>query len=519
MTSTLEIERKFEVPEDLELPDLSGAGGATEVVDLGVAELRATYFDTADLRLAAAGVTVRRRTGGDDEGWHLKLPTGKDRFELGLPLSRAKHTVPKEFRDSLRAITGGEELHPCCVITTRRQRYQLENEDTGVLAEVADDLVTAERAGPLTDDEDTSDPEDGDAVRSWREWEVELRNGPRSVLDEVAERLTQVGARESSWGSKLSRTLQVSVPQGPRTPSKAKKKSSAAQVLDAKFAQLWAEYRLRDVAVRRDLPDAVHQLRVSVRRLRSLLATYRPLLDREVSEPLREELKWLGDLLGKPRDAEVVRDLVLSAQDQLPRELVRGDLGRGVGQVFEREYAEGHADLIAAMDSERYWRLHDALERFSPDPPWRGKASKRASKVLPARVAKEWRRVEKRMTRVAKVGPDDETAYAERLHDARKAAKRLRHAAEAAEPVTGKDARRLGKAAKRFQSHVGKYNDSRVVRERLLHLADTASPGAGEAFTLGALYGRVQRTGDELVAEVPQRWKRLSRRKLRSWLD
>lgn len=507
MASSLEIERKFEAPADLEVPDLTDAGGAARVVDAGEVELRATYFDTADLRLACAGVTVRRRTGGNDEGWHLKLPTGKDRFELGLPLSRAKHSVPKEFRDALRSIVGDEDLAPRCVVTTRRRRHQLEDEDGDLLAEVADDHVTAERLDPSGETE----------PQAWREWEVELGEGDESVLDDVAARFAEAGAAESSWGSKLTRALGVTVPSGPRAPSMATKKASAAEVLEERFALLWEEFRLRDVAARRDLPDGVHQLRVTVRRLRSLLATHRPLLDRDVSDPLRDELKWLGDLLGVPRDAEVVRDLVLAALDQLPPELVRGDVGRGVGQAFDREHGEGFTTLAEAMDSERYWRLREALEGFVAEPPWRPKAAKRAAKVLPQRVAHEWRRVEKRLARVAEVDPDVEDAYAERLHEARKAAKRLRYAAESARPAVGKPARRTAKEAKRFQSHAGEYNDTRVVRHRLLHLADNSSPDPGEAFTLGALYGRVQRHGDELVEGVPLRWERLCRAKLRSW--
>ena len=61
--------------------------------------------------------------------------------------------------------------------------------------------------------------------------------------------------------------------------------------------------RRLDPAVRLDADDAVHKMRVAVRRLRSTLATYRRLLDRDVTEPLRDELKWLGGVLGAVRDA------------------------------------------------------------------------------------------------------------------------------------------------------------------------------------------------------------------------
>ncbi len=510
MESAVEIERKFEVPEDLAVPDLTGVAGVARVVDAGEDELEATYFDTTDLRLATTGVTVRRRTGGGDEGWHLKLPTGSDRFELRLPLSRAKHTVPKEFRDALQSVVGDAELRPCCVVRTQRRRHHLEDDEGRVLAEVADDRVTAERVDPV---------DDAAAASSWREWEVELEAGGRPLLGEVASLLLEAGATESSWGSKLARTLGVEVPPGPRRPPKAGKKDSAASVLERRFAYLAAQLRLREVAVRRDLPDGVHQLRVTVRRLRSLLATARPLLDREVSEPLRAELQWLGDLLGAPRDAEVARDLVLAALEEVPAEEVRGDLRGDLDRAFAEEYAAGYAPLAEALDSERYRALRDSLERFVAQPPWRGRAHTRADRVLAARVAHEWRRVEKRAARAAAVDPaDDEEAYAARMHAARKAAKRLRYAAEAAAPVAGKPARRLARQAKRFQSRTGEYNDTHLLRRRLAHLVDTADPDAGEAFTLGVLHGRVQRHGAQLRRDLPARWKRLARPKLRRWM-
>lgn len=509
----LERERKLEVHDDRQLPDLAGSAGVFSVVDGGERELTATYFDTADLALVRAGITVRRRVGGDDEGWHLKLPTGKDRFELDLPLSRAQHMVPKDFRESLRSVTGDHDVRPCCEIATVRHRYLLLDEAEVVLAEVVDDRVRSRR---LDLEGDAAEP------RSWREWEVEQRHGDEAVLDELTTRLTAAGGSPTLRRSKLARALDEEVPAGPRGPSGHAKKASAATVLAAVLAGLGEEFRLRDVAVRHDLPDAVHQMRVTVRRLRSLLATYRPLLDRGVSEPLRAELTWLGDLLGEPRDAEVVRDLVLDTLEELPPELVRGDVGSRVRRAFDEEHAAAYDVLASAMRSDRYWRLHASLTDVAAEPPWRGKAAEQARRVLPRRVAREWRRVEKRMSAVEALDPADPGDQVERrrrLHEARKSAKRLRYAAEVAEPVAGKDARRLVKAAKRFQSLVGELNDTTVVRQRLLDLADGSSATPGAAFTLGALQGHVQRQGEELVAKVPATWQRLARPRLRRWLE
>src|SRR3954449_1395218 len=93
-----EVEKKYVADDRFELPPLTELmaeakgrrdGGIAPVVEGEPARqrLEATYFDTADLRLASAGLTLRRRTGGDDAGWHLKIPAGSDTPSGGrLPL-------------------------------------------------------------------------------------------------------------------------------------------------------------------------------------------------------------------------------------------------------------------------------------------------------------------------------------------------------------------------------------------------------------------------------------------------
>src|SRR4051795_11346752 len=114
MTSHTEVELKFDVPVDGSPPDLSEVCAAVS----GPAELRleATYFDTEDLRLARRRLTLRRRSGGDDAGWHLKLPVSADeRIELRRPLGRATTRVPKPLVDEIRAIVRDRPLVPIAV--------------------------------------------------------------------------------------------------------------------------------------------------------------------------------------------------------------------------------------------------------------------------------------------------------------------------------------------------------------------------------------------------------------------
>src|SRR5690349_21303557 len=125
-TSVTETERKYEAPSDASLPDLTEITGvATGPEEF---DLEATYFDTTDYRLARAGVTLRRRVGGDDEGWHLKLPAGEDsRQEVRVPLGRGTKNPPKDLSTLVRAHTRGQGLGPIAEIHTNRRRWQLTN--------------------------------------------------------------------------------------------------------------------------------------------------------------------------------------------------------------------------------------------------------------------------------------------------------------------------------------------------------------------------------------------------------
>ena len=93
----METEQKFDVPAGFAVPTLTGPGVAS-MTPPDVLHLSATYFDTAGLRLAAAKIALRRRTGGTDPGWHIKLPVSADtRRELHFPLDEGEHEVPARW--------------------------------------------------------------------------------------------------------------------------------------------------------------------------------------------------------------------------------------------------------------------------------------------------------------------------------------------------------------------------------------------------------------------------------------
>jgi inorganic triphosphatase YgiF len=202
----IETERKYEAAAGFRLPDLTGLAAGAAAGAARTDELRAVYYDTARLALAAAGITLRRRTGGPDAGWHLKLPAGTDRRrEVHAPLGDGTEPVPASLAGRVADWTGGQPLRPVARLDTIRRVLPLAGQDGQVLAEIADDLVTGWLPGP-----------GGQGWReesAWREIEAELKSGPASLLDAVGDRLRQAGAVPSAAASKLGRLL-----SGPGSP-------------------------------------------------------------------------------------------------------------------------------------------------------------------------------------------------------------------------------------------------------------------------------------------------------------
>src|SRR3954449_13240747 len=145
----LEVEKKYLADDSFQLPSLvdlvlgegddrAAPDGGVPLAEGGAATLRlsATYFDTADLRLAAAGLTLRRRTGGEDAGWHLKVPAGPGaRSEVRLPPTRAARSVPPALQRMVRVHSGGAPLQPVAQIDTERTVRRLVDPTGQVLVE------------------------------------------------------------------------------------------------------------------------------------------------------------------------------------------------------------------------------------------------------------------------------------------------------------------------------------------------------------------------------------------------
>ncbi|MFE1290211.1 CHAD domain-containing protein [Streptomyces sp. NPDC058751] len=495
--STRETERTYAAPDaDVSwLSDLAGTGPVASVADQGMQELDAVYYDSDDLRLTGTRASLGRRTGGTDPGWHLKLPLpGDSREEIESPL--ASKDVPDELRDLTLSRTHGTALRPVVRVRSSRSLHHLLDAEGDVLAELSMDEVSAEA---LLDDE-------GRAV--WTEMEVELvEDGDPALLDDVEKVLHRHGLDRAQSPSKVVRALTETTSLLKDTPGAhpdVAQGSAGAYVL-AYVDRLVGALTDLDPAVRRDAPDSVHRMRTTTRRLRGCLRSYRSVLDREATDPVRRDLKWLANELGVERDHEVLRERLTSGVRELPGELVLGPVEARLKAWDVARRTEARRRTLDALASPRYLSLLEDLKSLTEAPPLRSaKAAGKPGKVLGKALRKEYRRLARRMDPALDMAPGPERDTA--IHDARKTAKRLRYAAEAARPALGGPVRRLGKRAKAVQRVSGAQHDSVVTREALRRLAVSAQASGEPGFTWGVLHGQEGAAAGTRERQLPQAW-------------
>ncbi|GJF34360.1 CHAD domain-containing protein [Kitasatospora sp. NE20-6] len=537
----IEQERKYQggpLPQHLDR-----VPGVARVLPADPQELDAVYYDTADHALLRRGITLRRRTGDQDEGWHLKLPRGPDTREeihaadpdgtaqdgaapggaapngadpdAGVPGAK----VPEELALRVAVFARGHALRPVVRMHTHRRRHHLLDDGGHVLAEITEDAVEARVPGPVDHPGGGNGPPDGSghgtpATAAWNEIEIELGDGDTALLDHVDEVFTGGGLARSPHPSKLARALgelgRTDTPGGPPDPPPVRLPAGTpAAVVAARIRDLVDTLVDLDPRVRLDEPDAVHRMRVTARRLRSVLTAHRRLLDRGRSDPLAGELRLLGRTLGRARDQEVLGERLVAALDRLPGPLRGGALRGRITAHYARQYHRAWQQVLAELDGPRHHRLLDEAERFAADPPFTAAARrKKASAYFSRTLRREQRRVVRRLDPALRLDPGPERDAA--LHRARKAAKRARYAAESARPVAPKRAKKFVRRMKDLQQALGDRQDTAVARAALVDLGS----GGDDGFALGVLYGLQQGDAAEAERRVPALLRRARRRGL-----
>ncbi|MCU1459232.1 MAG: hypothetical protein JWL73_3324 [Actinomycetia bacterium] len=493
-----EREIKLAVPPGFRLPSLDGLLGGVIAVPLPDVTLAAVYHDTADLRLARAGASLRYRS---DDGWTVKLPQSTSAAGLltrsELPVPGGPGPVPPAALDLVRAYARTARVDVATRLRTHRRRVELVDLDGKPLAEVTDDEVSVL---------------DGRRVASrFRELEIELAEHATEQLAElIVDALRAAGAGAPDPIPKVVRALgpraleppDVVVPDVGTTAADAVRRAIAASV--ERLVEHDAPTRIGED------PEGVHQMRVAARRLRSDLRTFRSLLEPSWNDPLRDDLQWLGAELGAVRDAEVLagRLLDLAATLPEPESGAAGQLIDGLLQQGDR----ARADLRAALRSDRYLELLDRLVAAAQEPPFAAgsEADEPAAEVVGTLVRAPWRHLHRAVDELGE-DPADQA-----LHEVRKRAKRARYAAEAVAPVIGKPARKFADAVAEVQTVLGDHMDA-VMAEAWLRAAGLAEPGT-VAFAAGALAAKESALAQTARDAFPAVWDAADRKRLRRWM-
>src|SRR5438067_116872 len=369
--------------------------------------METVYYDTADLRLAPWGVSLRRRAG---EGWTLELaPPPSTPGKPGAVLERDELTFqggaakpPEAALEVVRAYVRKAELVPVARLSTVRRRVRLVDATGTRVAEVVDDEVSVR---------------DGRRVAArFREIEVEVpsSNGAEGadptegIIAPLVTRLRGAGAGAPDPTPKHIRALGPRAIEPPEvSPQPLAPDAAAKDLIKNAIAESVAALLHHDPLVRtgRD-PEAVHQARVATRKLRSNLRTFGPLLDVEWTEPLRSELGWLAIGLGAVRDREVLLERLRDRAQSLPASDLRS--AASLLHLLELDIESLRQNLATDLDSQRYLDLLERLVEAAHSPATIGGAEQPASTALPPLATTPWRRLRAAVRRLQVIPTDAE---------------------------------------------------------------------------------------------------------------
>ncbi|HVU73982.1 MAG TPA: CHAD domain-containing protein [Mycobacteriales bacterium] len=502
--------RHFDVPALFTLPALDGADGRPGAPGIAAtrtaapAPLRIVHLDTPDLRLTRAGVTLQHSSGRDARArWTVTVPS------LAAPVIEthvgAQAQIPTPVLDLLTPWLRGADVAPVATLRAERRAHSLLDVEGNVVGEVFDDTVSVI---------------DGRRVMA-RSRELVLVPADRATEPVDAELLEAVVTRLAEAGATPNDGAQDAVLRalGPRATAsddipatgRVRPTDPAAAVVAHALRSGASKLRIADSAVRRDLPDGVHQMRVACRRMRSDLKTFAALVDHTWAERIRNELSWLAGSLGAARDLEVQRGRladVASADPLAP--LDPGDLARLDTMLAAREdVARKHVAKV--LRSKRYVAVVDLLVESAAWPRTTPAADAPASAVLPPLVLAAWERLVRSVGKLDDHDPDDD------WHRARIHAKRARYAAEAVVPALGARAGATAKAAAAIQEVLGDHQDAATAAALVLDIAAAHAHDGDFCVTLGRLAERERAAVRRSRERMPAVWAATRPSKVVAW--
>ena len=498
-----EVELKLAVHGPFDVPELSSVDGVAEVAEARPQHLRATYYDTEDLRLARNGITLRYRSGEEPGAtWTVKLPvdgvSSKVSRREEINVTGGASTVPRAAADLVTAFARSAPLAPITRIHTRRNRWNLITGEGVVGTELVDDEVSITEGSRV--------------VARFRELEIEDKGAGEDTLEKVGDALRAAGAMSGDQTPKAVRALGARATAAPDVvpPKKISPKEPAGHAVGASLATGTLRLMLNDPHTRLGDEDAVHQMRVAARRMRSDLRTFGPLVEAGWAEALVAELKWVADALGEVRDLDVMQGRLRKAG---------GGMEDSLGPLFESmdvKHDVARDRLIEALRSSRYTDLLDGLVEAGHSPVLTEAAAEPCAEALPRLVKEAWRKLARRARSLRPGDPNED------FHRVRILAKRARYAAEAVAPSLGK---KVGKQAQSFASDcadvqdvLGTLQDAVVSAGMVRHLATEHATDGSFNLALGRLLERQDHNAREARQRFPKVWGSLDKTKNLSWL-
>ncbi|MBV8149155.1 MAG: CHAD domain-containing protein [Candidatus Eremiobacteraeota bacterium] len=436
--------------------------------------LHTIYYDSEDLRLARWACGLRYRVG---EGWTLKIL--RPRSGAGGAIERKEYTfkddsgdVPQKALDLARGYLRGAAVAPVIELrTVRTKRTIRPRAEADAVAEV--------------DEDDVAVVDGTEIKRRFKQVEIEALNGSAGILDEIRAALCRTGVGPLDPLPKNVRALEGDLePELPRRS--LRRRSSPAQAFAVAFSSAAEQLVRLDAALRaEDDADVLHEIRTAVRRLRAYLRDFRPTLDRDWAEALRERLGWLNRLLAKARNTDVLLETLKSAA----RALEPTD-AQAAPKLIDRIASErnrAYEAVHSGLREQRYAALLDDVIAAARAPVVRS-LDKSQSKECSRKIVRGARRRLCRAVEEAAIPPAERDLHAIRIK-----AKHVRFVAEALTPIGAKRVRKLARSAKRLQKLLGEHHDSVMA---LRHLRDLAR-GSEQAFVAGEIAERSRRSAED----------------------
>jgi CHAD domain-containing protein len=472
---------RVRIPLGLSIPRLLGDAGYS-VESSASTQRRVQLYDTGDRRLAAAGAELSL---SPRDGWTWR------RNPLGHPKLTARDwaaptAVPQhQLMQWSRAYRRGRPLAVRALVTVHRRSHRISDARSDHILSLDEERYHEQVAGRW-------------ASRLRRVTLTTDRDGVAAaqVLALIRETAMDDAATLAVLRPALVRAPRLRLPDEPSAGARALFTRSATLSL---IQWLYFDCELSGGGA----PDALRKLRVALRRLRSDLQTFAPLLDRHWADDLRDRLGALAGGLGVVRDAEVLSARLGDLVSLLPQDDHRTAVP--LLDIAGERLAAARAELLDALAGDDYVGLLDHAMAAVTAPRWAADAGDPPPVNRLAR--RPWRRLRDYVTSV------DEPAHDTQLHRIRILAKRARYAADACAPAIGDAAVRSAQQLADLQTVLGEHHDAAVTREWLQRQA-VASPAvtfaAGElaALELGRLRAATDRWRDIwAAASRKQDWR------------